>query len=220
MYPGWVEKEPAERLKKVRFPEPYLLRGKLRAWDSVNYKATVAIVGADAALIEDIPTSQSIVSADMVRGRYVAIMAFDTNPKDWCVVAVWGAPAVGLDYYEAKIIADYFDVPNAQTSLGLEVSVTLGDHDFALVMGQARFDSDTADEDLTLFLVRDTTILDKATFEVGAGTGEVTLSFYYVDAPGAATYIYKLEAQSSLATGDIIASASQPAKITVIVFRK
>jgi hypothetical protein len=65
-------------------------KGILRSWDSVNYKATVELVGSRRQFLADIPVARNISSSDMVAGRYVAVAFFDeSNAGDTVVVAVY-----------------------------------------------------------------------------------------------------------------------------------
>ncbi|HZP58583.1 MAG TPA: hypothetical protein VFC53_13690 [Dehalococcoidia bacterium] len=64
--------------------------GILKAWDNVNWLATVQLTGSLALWLSAVPTSRAIPSAEMVVGRKVAVLLFDpTNPADAVVTAVY-----------------------------------------------------------------------------------------------------------------------------------
>ncbi len=64
--------------------------GVLKAWDSVNWRATVQLGGSVASWVKAVPVSRAIPSTEMTVGRQVAVLLFDpTNPADGVVVAVW-----------------------------------------------------------------------------------------------------------------------------------
>ena len=61
----------------------------LRSFDSIDYTATVQIVGSLASWLEDVPFSRAIPSAELQPGRTVAVLFFSpTNPSDALIVAV------------------------------------------------------------------------------------------------------------------------------------
>ncbi len=65
-------------------------QGTLKAFDNVNWLATVQITGSLAQWLRSVPVSRSIAVAEMVAGRKVAIALFDpTNPGDAVVFAVY-----------------------------------------------------------------------------------------------------------------------------------
>lgn len=65
-------------------------KGILKAWDSVNYKADVQLVGSLSVWLENIPVSRAIPTVEMVAGRSVAVLFLDPgNPADAVVLAVW-----------------------------------------------------------------------------------------------------------------------------------
>ncbi|MEW6155777.1 MAG: hypothetical protein AB1673_17625 [Actinomycetota bacterium] len=68
-----------------------VVKGILRSWDSVNYKATAELVGSQKARLEDIAVARNIPSAEMVAGRYLAVQVFGgrPDPKEAVVVAVF-----------------------------------------------------------------------------------------------------------------------------------
>lgn len=67
-----------------------MVKAVLRAWDSVNWLATVEPVGTLPATIAGIAVARNIPNAEMVLGRYVAVAAFDqANPSDAVVIAVY-----------------------------------------------------------------------------------------------------------------------------------
>ncbi len=64
--------------------------GVLKAWDNVNWKATVQLTGSLQVWLAAVPVSRAIASAEMVVGRKVAVLLFDpTNPADAVVTAVY-----------------------------------------------------------------------------------------------------------------------------------
>jgi hypothetical protein len=64
--------------------------GVLKAWDNINWLATVQLSGSLTTWLRKVPTSRAIASAEMVIGRRVAVILFDpTNPADAVVTAVY-----------------------------------------------------------------------------------------------------------------------------------
>lgn len=77
-----------DQIMTMQRPEPHT--GILKAWDSVNWLATVQLTGSLTLWLKQVPTSRGIPSAEMVVGRRVAALLFDpTNPADAVVTAVW-----------------------------------------------------------------------------------------------------------------------------------
>jgi hypothetical protein len=67
-----------------------LRQGTLKAFDNVNWLATVQLTGSLAQWLRAVPVSRSIAAAEMVTGRKVAVALFDpTNSSDAVVTAVW-----------------------------------------------------------------------------------------------------------------------------------
>ena len=65
-------------------------QGTLRAFDSVNWLATVQITGSLAQWLRNVPVSRSIAAGEMTAGRRVAVALFDpTNAADAVVFAVY-----------------------------------------------------------------------------------------------------------------------------------
>ena len=65
-------------------------KGILKSYDSGTRLATVQIMGSLTNWLADIPTSYAIANADMVTGRYVAVLTPDPGkPGDTGVIAVW-----------------------------------------------------------------------------------------------------------------------------------
>lgn len=65
-------------------------QGVLKAFDSLNWVATVQISGSLAQWLRSVPVSRSIAAVEMVAGRKVAVALFDpTNAADAVVFAVW-----------------------------------------------------------------------------------------------------------------------------------
>jgi len=64
--------------------------GILKAWDGVNWRADVQIVGSLQLWLAGVPVARNIAAVEMVTGRNVAVAIFDeTNPADAAVIAVW-----------------------------------------------------------------------------------------------------------------------------------
>lgn len=64
--------------------------GILKAWDSVNYLATVQFTGSLLLNVASIPVSRNIASAEMSVGRKVSVAFFDpSNHTDAVLFAVW-----------------------------------------------------------------------------------------------------------------------------------
>lgn len=67
-----------------------MAQGVLRAFDGVNWVATVQLTGSLSAWVRGVPVSRGIPAVEMVVGRRVAVAVFDAgNPGDAAVVAVW-----------------------------------------------------------------------------------------------------------------------------------
>jgi hypothetical protein len=65
-------------------------RGILQSFDAGTYLATVAMTGSLSVWLEGLPVSRAIASTELVAGRHVAVVFFDTsNPNDAVVSAVW-----------------------------------------------------------------------------------------------------------------------------------
>ncbi len=65
-------------------------QGVVKAFDNVNWLATVQVAGSLAQWLRGVPVSRSIAAAEMTAGRKVAVAMFDaTNPADAVVFAVW-----------------------------------------------------------------------------------------------------------------------------------
>ena len=65
-------------------------QGTLKAFDNVNWLATIQVAGSLAQWLRSVPVSRSIAAAEMTAGRKVALALFDaTNPADAVVFAVW-----------------------------------------------------------------------------------------------------------------------------------
>lgn len=65
-------------------------QGTLKAFDNVNWLATVQVAGSLAQWLRSVPVSRSIAAAEMTAGRKVGVALFDaTNPADAVVFAVW-----------------------------------------------------------------------------------------------------------------------------------
>jgi hypothetical protein len=68
----------------------FIKKGILKAFDDVNYAATVQIEGSLSVWLENIPVSRVINATEMSTGRSVAVLFHDGgNPSDCVVVAVW-----------------------------------------------------------------------------------------------------------------------------------
>jgi hypothetical protein len=65
-------------------------QGVLKAWDAANWLATVQLTGSLQLWLKTVPVSRSIASVEMVVGRKVAVLLFDsTNHTDAVVTAVY-----------------------------------------------------------------------------------------------------------------------------------
>jgi len=65
-------------------------KGILRAWDDATYKATVELVGSERIMLEKVPASRGIPTAEMVVGRKVILVLLNpSNPQDAVVVGVY-----------------------------------------------------------------------------------------------------------------------------------
>ncbi len=64
--------------------------GILKAWDNVNWLATVQFTGSLLLNVASIPVSRNIASVEMTVGRKVAVAFFDpSNHTDAVLFAVW-----------------------------------------------------------------------------------------------------------------------------------
>ena len=67
-----------------------LERGTLLAFDSGAYTATVRYAGSLTTVVQGVPVSRAIPSAELVAGRRVAVALFDAgHPADAMVVGVY-----------------------------------------------------------------------------------------------------------------------------------
>ncbi len=67
-----------------------LLRGTLKSFNAVTYKATVQITGSRQTYLADVPVNRAIPSGEMVAGRTCAILFYDAQtPGDGMVVGVF-----------------------------------------------------------------------------------------------------------------------------------
>jgi hypothetical protein len=65
-------------------------QGTLKAFDSVNWLATVQITGSLAQWLRNVHVSRAIAAVELTAGRKVAVALFDaTNPADAVVFAIW-----------------------------------------------------------------------------------------------------------------------------------
>jgi hypothetical protein len=70
--------------------QPDTRQGVLKAFDSVNWLATVQLTGSLQVWLKSVPVSRAIAAAEMTAGRKVAVALFDpTNHTDAVVFAVW-----------------------------------------------------------------------------------------------------------------------------------
>lgn len=67
-----------------------IIRGTLKAFVAGTYLARVTLAGSVAMSLSNIPTSRGIPSAEMIAGRFVAVLLFDeTKATDAVVIGVW-----------------------------------------------------------------------------------------------------------------------------------
>ncbi len=65
-------------------------QGTLKAFDNVNWQATVQLAGSLQVWLRAVPVSRAIAAVEMVVGRKVAVALFDaSNQADAVVFAVW-----------------------------------------------------------------------------------------------------------------------------------
>ncbi|TAK60650.1 MAG: hypothetical protein EPO22_09090 [Dehalococcoidia bacterium] len=65
-------------------------QGLIKAWDNVNWLATVQLTGSLQLWLTSVPVSRSIASVEMSVGRKVAVALFDpSNHTDAVVFAVY-----------------------------------------------------------------------------------------------------------------------------------
>ena len=63
--------------------------GKLKSFNSTDYRAEVQLAGSIAAYLDNIPVARNIAPAEMIAGRHVIVAIPGDNPKDACVIAVF-----------------------------------------------------------------------------------------------------------------------------------
>ena len=64
-------------------------RGTLKSFDSGTWTASVQLDGSISSYVT-VPVSRAIDSAELVDGRSVGVLVFDTsNPDDAVIAAVW-----------------------------------------------------------------------------------------------------------------------------------
>ena len=64
--------------------------GVLKAFDNVNWLATVQLTGSLQQWVTKVPVARNIAAAEMTAGRKVAVLLFDpANHTDAVVVGVW-----------------------------------------------------------------------------------------------------------------------------------
>jgi hypothetical protein len=67
-------------------------RGVLQAFDAGTYLATVAMTGSIGVWLDGLAVSRAIASTEMIAGRHVGVLFFDTsNPNDAVICAVWAS---------------------------------------------------------------------------------------------------------------------------------
>jgi len=67
-----------------------VVKGTLKGFDSVTYKATVQVDGSIGYFLTGVPVSRGIPSLEMVGGRTVAVLFFSPdNPDDAMVTGVF-----------------------------------------------------------------------------------------------------------------------------------
>jgi len=65
-------------------------QGVIKAWDNVNWLATVQLTGSLQLWLTSVPVSRSIASVEMSVGRKVGVALFDpSNHTDAVVFAVY-----------------------------------------------------------------------------------------------------------------------------------
>ena len=65
-------------------------KATLKAFNSTNYRASVQLTGSLKAFLENIPVVRNIPAAEMVVGRNVEVVMFDSNnPKDAVITGVY-----------------------------------------------------------------------------------------------------------------------------------
>ena len=73
-----------------RDQHPELRAGILKAFDNVNWLATVQLTGSLQQWVTKVPVARNIAAVEMTAGRKVAVLLFDpANHTDAVVVGVW-----------------------------------------------------------------------------------------------------------------------------------
>jgi len=90
--------------------------GKLKSFNSTDYRAEVQLAGSMAAYLDNIPVARNIASDQMTVGRHVILAIPQGNPKDACIIAVWdGAAGGGGLGGGVSAFLDLSDTPAAYT---------------------------------------------------------------------------------------------------------
>jgi hypothetical protein len=77
-------------LEVGRVSSTEIRQGTLKAFDSVNWLATVQLTGSLQVWLSGVPVARNIAAGEMTAGRKVAVALFDpTNQADAVVFAVW-----------------------------------------------------------------------------------------------------------------------------------
>ena len=67
-----------------------LSKAILKGFDAGSYEATVQLAGSHKVYLEEVTVARNLPAAEMVTGRKVAVVFFDTyNAKEAVVVAVY-----------------------------------------------------------------------------------------------------------------------------------
>jgi len=71
-------------------PEPTLARGTIMAFDAPSHTVTAHLADSLAVTVDGVPVSRAIAAVDLVVGRRIAIVQFDSaNHRDAMVVGVY-----------------------------------------------------------------------------------------------------------------------------------
>ena len=63
--------------------------GKLKSFNSTDYRAEVQLAGSITAYLDAVSVARNIASAEMVIGRHIIVAIPEDNPRDACVIAVF-----------------------------------------------------------------------------------------------------------------------------------
>ena len=65
-------------------------RAILKKFEAGSYRATIEVSGSAGGWLSAVPVARNIAAGDLLAGRQVALLLFDSsNPDDAVIFAVW-----------------------------------------------------------------------------------------------------------------------------------